>query len=64
MTRTVVIVAMMLLAAFLPLVCIPLATLVLASLVFREDVPAYTRAPLPAVALRALPFLRAPPLPR
>jgi hypothetical protein len=60
--RNVLIVGLVLLAAFLPLAAVPLGTFVLERRVFVvEVVSSYVSAGAPPVALLALNFLRAPP---
>jgi len=62
-TRTVLIVGLMLLAAFLPLAVLPLtlATLVVGWLIFIACVTLYVSADAQPVALLALTLFRAPP---
>jgi hypothetical protein len=63
MTRTVLIIGLMLLAAFLPLAALPLAfaVLVVASLVFIARLVLFVSCDAQPVALLALTFFRAPP---
>lgn len=62
-TRTVLLIGLMLLAAILPLAALPpaLAVLVVASLVFLARVTLFVSDDAQPVALRALRFFRAPP---
>ena len=60
-TRTIVIIGLMLLAAFLPLAVVPVAIVVAGSLVFIARVAPVVRVDAQPVALRALTFFRAPP---
>ncbi|HYI08800.1 MAG TPA: hypothetical protein VEK57_06990 [Thermoanaerobaculia bacterium] len=63
MTRTVLIVGLMLVAAFLPLAALPpaLAVLVIASLIFITRVSLFVSSDAQPAALLALTFFRAPP---
>jgi hypothetical protein len=60
-TRKVLIVGLILLAAFLPLAAIPVAMFVVDVRVFVVDVAQYVSTNAPSVTLLALIFLRAPP---
>lgn len=60
-TRTVLIVGLLLLAVFVPLAAMPLQTVVVEPLVFAVGVVSFVSATAQPVALLALEFFRAPP---
>ena len=60
-TRKVLIVGLMLIAAFLPLALVPVAVVVLDTRVFVEDVAQFVGTNAPSTTLLALVSFRAPP---